>query len=359
MRIFYYLSHYISHRLAGLAYIELLRGIGHTVLSNLPPDFSAGSPLAAVSPPDGLSSAQYAFLEGADLVILHQEPTCYNAIYEALPVLTGKRVIAYAVWENEKLAPYFIAPLNRVSAVWTCSEFCRTAIAPHVEQCCVLPHLVRRTAPLAGDLQWAENILSASRKADAFVFLSVIDAVNPRKNLRGLLAAFSLLRGITGRPVRLLLKQYRVKMPLNHLPDIINVTADVSPNRMAALYALCDAYVSAHHAEGWGLGMSEAMSYGKPVIATGYSGNMDYMTGENSFPIPYAMRPVSDEQCAKFPLFGPDMLWAEADMSKLVAAMRRVAEGRYDHILHARAAEIVKRFGLSGVGARLAQLLSS
>ena len=359
MRIFYYLSHYISHRLAGLAYIELLRGLGHTVLVNLPPDFSAGSPLAAVSPPDSLSSAQRTFLEDADLIILHQEPTCYNAIYEALPLLTGKRVIAYAVWENEKLAPHFIAPLNRVSAVWTCSEFCRAAIAPHVKQCFVLPHLVHRTAPLADDLQWAGNILSASRKAGAFVFLSVIDAVNPRKNLRGLLAAFMLLRGLTDRPVRLLLKQYRIKMSLGHLPDIINVMADVSPKRMAALYALCDAYVSAHHAEGWGLGMSEAMSYGKPVVATGYSGNMDYMTRENSFPIPYAMRPVSDEQCAEFPLFSPDMLWAEADMSKLVAAMRRVAEGRYDHILHARAAQIVEHFGLGSISAKLAQLLSS
>jgi glycosyltransferase involved in cell wall biosynthesis len=158
--------------------------------------------------------------------------------------------------------------------------------------------------------------------------------------------------------VRLVLKQYRREISLENFPDVLSLSENVSSGRMAALYALCDCYVSAHHLEGWGLGMAEAMSYGKPVIATGYSGNMEYMTRENSFPVPYVMTHVSRRLCEMIPLFTPDMRWAEADTTSLVTTMRQVAEGRYDRVLHMRAAKITESFGPERISARLAELLS-
>jgi glycosyltransferase involved in cell wall biosynthesis len=231
-------------------------------------------------------------------------------------------------------------------------------MAPHVKHCFVLPHIVRRLSPVAEDRRWAGALLAESRAAGAFVFLSVMDAVNPRKNLRGLLTAFGLLRNSARRPVRLLLKQYRVKMSFDGAPGVISVTEDVGPGRMAALYAQCGAYVSAHHAEGWGLGMSEAMAYGKPVIATGYSGNMEYMDTTNSFPVPYTLGPVSEEMRARLPLFTRDMLWAKPDTALFVRAMRDVAEGRHDPGLRARAVTIVERFGPARIGAMMTELLA-
>lgn len=38
-----------------------------------------------------------------------------------------------------------------------------------------------------------------------------------------------------------------------------------------------------HQAEGLGRGIAEAMMLGKPVIATGWSSNLDFMDDENSF----------------------------------------------------------------------------
>ena len=52
------------------------------------------------------------------------------------------------------------------------------------------------------------------------------------------------------------------------------------------MIAEADCYVSLHHAEGFGYTMAEAMFYGVPVIASGYSGNLEYMTAENSFLVP-------------------------------------------------------------------------
>ena len=54
---------------------------------------------------------------------------------------------------------------------------------------------------------------------------------------------------------------------------------------LCALLNAADCYLSPHRAEGYGLTLLESMALGKPVIATAYSGNMDFMTADNSYPI--------------------------------------------------------------------------
>ncbi|MDL2307925.1 glycosyltransferase, partial [Desulfovibrio sp. OttesenSCG-928-C06] len=199
---------------------------------------------------------------------------------------------------------------------------------------------------------------SAAQRNAPFVFLSVVDAINPRKNLRGLLTAYGLLRKMTARPVHLLLKQYRLDMDFSGIEGVSSITGDLSEGRMAALYGSCDAYVSAHHSEGWGLGLSSAMAFGKPVIATGYSGNMQFMNNANSLPVPYSLVPVSQEMCKMVPLFTSEMRWAEPDLAAMAGLMRRAAEGRLDPGLPGQAAAIVRSFGFAGIMKRLEELLA-
>ena len=59
------------------------------------------------------------------------------------------------------------------------------------------------------------------------------------------------------------------------------------------LQSVCDAYVSLHRSEGLGLGMAECMALGKPVIATGYSGNLEFMNHGNSCLVDFRMVPVA------------------------------------------------------------------
>ena len=51
----------------------------------------------------------------------------------------------------------------------------------------------------------------------------------------------------------------------------------------------CDCYVSLHRSEGFGQTLAETMAIGKPVIATGYSGNLGFMTPDNSYLVDYTM----------------------------------------------------------------------
>jgi glycosyltransferase involved in cell wall biosynthesis len=94
-----------------------------------------------------------------------------------------------------------------------------------------------------------------------------------------------------------------------------------------ALYASCDVMVSLHRAEGLGLAPMEAMFLGKPVIATDWSGNMDFMTDLNSCLVPHTLVPVnSNADSAYKPSYvGGDTVWADPDVGCASDWMRRLA----------------------------------
>jgi glycosyltransferase involved in cell wall biosynthesis len=80
---------------------------------------------------------------------------------------------------------------------------------------------------------------------------------------------------------------------------------------MADLYAEADVYISLHRSEGYGLTIQEAMLHGLPVIATGWSGNMEFMRGERCFVVPCTLVPAHDPQKN----YGvPGAVWAEPDV---------------------------------------------
>jgi glycosyltransferase involved in cell wall biosynthesis len=94
----------------------------------------------------------------------------------------------------------------------------------------------------------------------------------------------------------------------------------VTAEERNALMAACDCYVSLHRSEGFGLTIAEAMAYGKPTIATAYSGNLTYMTSDNSYLVPW--RPTTiPGSCAPYPA-GAE--WADPDLDAAAALMRRV-----------------------------------
>ncbi|MFO7598285.1 MAG: glycosyltransferase, partial [Candidatus Desulfacyla sp.] len=89
-----------------------------------------------------------------------------------------------------------------------------------------------------------------------------------------------------------------------------------------ALHAVCDCYVSSHCAEAWGLSISDAMSFGNLVVATGYSGNMEYMRDDNSFPVRYDLTNIKKEDLRFQPvLLHPEMSWAYIDTNDLIHKM--------------------------------------
>ena len=96
-----------------------------------------------------------------------------------------------------------------------------------------------------------------------------------------------------------------------------------------ALFASIDCFVSLHRSEGFGLGMAEAMLLGKPVIATAFSGNAEFLTAETGYPVPYQMRLVKE---GEYP-HSMGNSWAEPDVRIAADLMRSVAR-RTDDVLN-------------------------
>lgn len=85
------------------------------------------------------------------------------------------------------------------------------------------------------------------------------------------------------------------------------------------LTAACDVYLSLHRAEGFGLGMAEAMSQGKPVVATSWSANTEFCRPDTAWCIPYRMVPVQPHE-----YMVATKEWAEADVEAAAAALREI-----------------------------------
>jgi len=166
---------------------------------------------------------------------------------------------------------------------------------------------------------------------EGFLFLFVFDylSTTQRKNPVGLIEAFKLAFA-PGEGPRLLIKT--INAPLRPLSeeevlwaahgreDIHVIDRSLSSAELDGLMAACDCYVSLHRAEGFGLTLAEAMAIGKPAIATGYSGNVDFMNAANSYLVDYEIARVGPE-CEIYP---PDGEWAQPSVEHAAQQLRRV-----------------------------------
>jgi glycosyltransferase involved in cell wall biosynthesis len=84
----------------------------------------------------------------------------------------------------------------------------------------------------------------------------------------------------------------------------------------------CDCYVSLHRAEGFGLGMVEAMNFGKAVIGTDFSGSMDFLNEQTGFPVSYELRPIQPNEY----VWAEGQSWAEPNHQKAIELLKLVFE---------------------------------
>lgn len=110
-------------------------------------------------------------------------------------------------------------------------------------------------------------------------------------------------------------------------PRIVLVDRVLDYGSVLSLYASSDVLVSLHRSEGLGLSLMEAMTLGKPVITTAWSGNMDFTTEENSCLVGFNMVPVRSQHPSYAPEnIGEGVAWADPHVSEAAAHMRRLAE---------------------------------
>jgi hypothetical protein len=168
---------------------------------------------------------------------------------------------------------------------------------------------------------------------DRFLFLLIFDflSVVERKNPVGLVKAFTRAFAENEGPL-LVLKSINGDLKISDLErlraaaagrsDVMLIDGYYSAEEKNALLGACDCYVSLHRAEGLGLTMAEAMMLGKPVIATAYSGNLHFMTPEDSYLVDYTRCRVPPG-CEPYETRSS---WADPDLDQAARYMREVFE---------------------------------
>jgi glycosyltransferase involved in cell wall biosynthesis/SAM-dependent methyltransferase len=237
----------------------------------------------------------------------------------------GKRSIAVYAWEVDRVPSGWSWAFDVVDEIWTYSTYVAGILrcAAPGAQVARVPLPVRRPAEAGPPPDLG--------LPDRFTFLFLFDFYSTlqRKNPLGLIEAFKrafkpgegpqlLVKSFNGdyKPASLELVQ---EAAADH-PDVHVVDRFVSTEERDALVAGCDCYVSLHRAEGFGLTLAEALARGKPVIATGFSGNTDFMTEANSFLVDYTLARVGKDG-ENYP---PDAHWADPDLDHAAELMRRV-----------------------------------
>ncbi|PXA84626.1 glycosyl transferase family 1, partial [Caulobacter sp. D4A] len=112
-----------------------------------------------------------------------------------------------------------------------------------------------------------------------------------------------------------------LRAAIGEADDVVLLTEAMSPRDKDGLVASCDILLSLHRAEGFGLFPAEAMAAGKAVVATGWSGNLDFMDAESAVLVPSRPTPVRDPQGL---YAGGD--WAEPDLDFAARALARLID---------------------------------
>jgi glycosyltransferase involved in cell wall biosynthesis len=167
----------------------------------------------------------------------------------------------------------------------------------------------------------------------AFAILQFFDlsSYSTRKNPEAVLTMFEAIR--RKRPfadIQLVLKVKNRDAPADdwlqplreRLPEAVYVANPLSALETRSLLKCCDCFASLHRSEGFGRGTGEAMFLGRLALATGWSGNMDYMTPENSLLVEHRLVPVRHNE---YP-FGEGQVWAEADVDHAVYLLEGVLD---------------------------------
>jgi len=239
--------------------------------------------------------------------------------------------IAFPAWELPRYPYVWARQLDRFDEVWTASPFADESIRPAV----MVPVFQLPNA--------CEPHIRALRERsyfgipeDRFAVLFYFDSASytSRKNPTAVIETFRRLIVIRpSAPVHLIIKLNNssydpaiaetIKAETAAFRDRVTVLdATLTSDEAKNLVRCCDCFLSLHRSEGFGRGPAEAMFFGKPAVATGWSGNMEYMNSQVSFPVDYRLIPVND---GEYPHW-QNQVWADPDIDHAASILVRLVD---------------------------------
>lgn len=295
-----------------------------------------------------------------DTVIVHTPPEYFPSWAEREQ---GKKIVGCTVWETDRAPGHWPDLLNSVHHLmvpchWNKEVFQSCGVRTPIS---VIPHLMEKCEASAGPASiWRAGSGDyvfytigtwMARKAvwDVITcYLDTFKASDPtllivKTNHYGyhesLLGRWSIMRylgaarrrfckaaGIRPRQYDAVEFMRTVESKYRFPPRIQLVTEDVDEGDISKLHRRGDCFVSLCRSEGWGLGAFDAACWGKPVIMTGFGGQLDFLPPDLAYLVDYRLVPVRDDVDRRN--FTRDQKWARPDLAHASQLMRRVFENR-------------------------------
>lgn len=234
--------------------------------------------------------------------------------------------IGFWFWELPQFPKEWEFAFDLFDEIWAASKYTAESIAA------VSPVPVIKI-PLTVDLPQPKlTRKDLNLPENKFIFLFVFDFGSSfhRKNAMGTIKAFQNAFDKSSEDVLLIIKftgsehfskqREELDALLEGWSSIKIIDRHLPREEVLALLNNCDCYISLHRAEGFGLTMAEAMFYGKPVIATGYSSNVDFMNVGNSFLIRYELVTTTED----YGFYPKGSVWADPDVEEATYWMKYV-----------------------------------
>jgi glycosyltransferase involved in cell wall biosynthesis len=275
--------------------------------------------------------------------------------------------IGYWAWELSNFPDEWQDAIDLMDEIWAVSKFTQAAIAQKTSKPVIwMPEAVEFPLPVSVNLpSLARQKFGLPEAAYLFLFAFDFSSSAARKNPTGCIHAFQSAFPETNENVGLVIKTIRHPHHKREFWQLLRDIGDdhriflidcvLRKNELHELISACDAFVSLHRSEGFGLSIAEAMYLGKPVLVTNYSGNTDFTTPNNSCLVSYRLIPVNPGEY----VLPEGQVWADPDLDEAAAYMRRLfSEPEYGKQLGAAAAAHMRRFhSYEAIGRRYAKRL--
>lgn len=270
------------------------------------------------------------------------EQPCHQAVIFAMTGMETVRVVAtrgfadlkqrYVIghwpWELPEWPARWEGAFDLVDEIWTTTQYTHDAFAHRAPvPTFVMPPAVELPADYR---RWRRADFGLPESAFLFHFSFDFLSYPHRKNPWACLDAFQRAFPSRREPVGLVVKTMRanrrsaswrkLRAMAEEDPRIVLIDRTMTRAEAIGLMAASDVYLSLHRAEGFGRGMVEAMLLGQPVIATGYSGNTDFVTADTAFPVNYRLVAVRPGQYPG----GKGQCWANPDVEHAAQQMRKI-----------------------------------
>ncbi len=285
-------------------------------------------------------------------------------LYHGAGWMRGRYNIAYWAWETREFPEDWVRHARCFDEIWSPSRFAAEAIQMRVPvPVLTMPHVIEFPPPAGADFRAKFGL---PERLFLFLFVFDLNSLAARKNPEAVVEAFRCV--VSKNPATgLVLKTQnvsrnaadsaRLRDQIAGLPNVFLIDRTLSRHQVYELMACCDAFVSLHHAEGFGLCVAEAMFLGKPAVSTDWSATAEYVTPRNGFPVRYRLTRLKDHVDE----YVRGTEWAEPDVEHAAWCMEQLAaDPQLCAALGAQAAlDVRERFSAAAVGRRYVQRLES